>query len=243
MHILIDIGNSRLKWGLIESNSFIFKDAYDYRILDVLITLQLVWQNFPTPNSLLIASVAQPDLVNDITRLAVQIWSNIKIIQPKVTLKAFGVSNGYLQPGKLGIDRWLALLAAHHFYPGRICIVDCGTAITLDLLEITGNHLGGLISPGLSTMKKSLIEQTARLCYEPELKPFGLAQTTSSAIENGVLYSAIGLIESFSKRLEQPCQLLLCGGDAKIIAAKLDTSVIIDDDLIFKGLGLFIENN
>jgi len=239
MNLLVDIGNSRLKWARAQDGVFQPGTAIDYRQNSLEQTLRSFWAELPPPGSVALASVAAVDIRDAVFAIAAALWPAIKRVEPKVSASAFGVSNAYLQPEKLGIDRWLALLAAHHYYPGASCIVDSGTAITVDVLAADGRHLGGWICPGLTTMKKSLSAATEALPFTERRHATGLALTTADAIDSGVLMAAVGLVAAALQQIAAPCRLLLCGGDAEFIAEALSQPCIIEPDLVLRGLGLF----
>lgn len=241
MNILIDIGNSRLKWAIAQNGQITQQSALDYRQINLQQQLIQLWQPLPIPRKLAIASVANPELKADIMALAQTLWSSVAIVNPTTTASALGVSNAYHAPEKLGIDRWLALLAAHHFYPGDSCIVDCGTAVTLDMLTATGIHLGGLIAPGLQLMKKSLSHNTAALPLAEQMPSVGLAQDTATAIQSGGVYALLGMIEIALQKHGSPCQLILCGGDAQTLQPQLQRPAIVDEALVLKGLALLVD--
>jgi type III pantothenate kinase len=213
--------------------------AIDYRQTGLVKSLQPVWSDLPPPGILALASVADLSIRDEVRAIVKHLWPQIKYVEPRVTTSAFGVSNAYRQPEKLGIDRWLALLATHHYYPGASCIVDCGTAITVDVIASEGRHLGGWICPGLSTMQKSLFASTAALPFTERRHTGAIAATTAEAIANGVFLAAVGFIEAVLARLAMPCRLLLCGGDAELIAAELSRPCVIDAELVLRGLSLF----
>lgn len=239
MNLLVDIGNSRLKWGIEQAGSIRLGAAVDYRQADIHGELRSVWRSLAVPRKLAIASVAAPGMAAEIAEWARSLWPALELVVPQAATEAFGVSNAYAQPEKLGIDRWLALLAAHRFYPGFSCIADCGTAITVDVIDADGRHLGGLISPGLLSMKKALAADTAALKFDPQHRMPGLADTTADAIDSGTLLAAAGLIETVLRRQDEPCQLILSGGDAEPIAGQLRQAAIIDADLVLKGLSIY----
>ena len=238
MNILIDIGNSRIKWATEQAGVINSYPALDYRHIDLVEELLPVWQQLSEPKTLIIASVGTHIVKQTIIDLALNLWPNINLINPSSSQTAFGVNNAYLHPEKLGIDRWLTLLAAHQHYPGYSCIVDCGTAITLDVLTSQGYHLGGLICPGLNLMKHTLLKNTAGLSFSSHNANASLASHTTGAIANGILFAAIGMIEAVYQRLDTPAQLILTGGDAEIVSEYLQISTIIDSDLVFKGLSI-----
>jgi len=239
MKLLVDIGNSRLKWAQVQDGVFKPGIAIDYRQASIEQALLTLWTGLPPPGTVALASVSDVSVRDAVFAISEALWSGVKLVEPKVSVSAFGVSNAYEQPQKLGIDRWLALLAAHHYYPGASCIVDCGTAITVDMITAEGQHLGGLICPGLTTMKKSLNAGTAALPFTERRHTTGLAITTADAIDSGVFLAAVGLIETVLHRFPGPERLLLCGGDAEFIAEALSQPCIIDPDLVLRGLSLF----
>ena len=242
MKLFIDSGNSRLKWALSDKQndlrtfSIANEDVTEEKLLEA-------WSTYNQPEQILIASVATNILVLLITNIVSELWPCLKIKLVKSQEESYGVTNAYLQADKLGVDRWLALIAAHHYYPGLTCIVDCGTAITVDVIDAEGRHQGGLISPGLVLMKMVLANETARLSYESSVQLEGLANTTEAGIYNGTLYAAVGLIERVIKQQDSGIQLILTGGDAALIAEHLDAaSAIIDLDLVFKGLAIIAQS-
>ncbi|MGJ0484988.1 MAG: type III pantothenate kinase [Methylomicrobium sp.] len=240
MNLLIDIGNSRLKWatstqgeltaGAAIANSTLTEDR-----------LSEVWRGLPKPERLAISCVSARRLAALVRLVASELWPGIAIFEAKSEAQALGVKNAYRQPEKLGIDRWLALLAAHRDYAVPVCIVDCGTAITVDLLNEHGQHLGGMICPGLELMKKSLSTGTEALGFDDSDFSVGPANHTGAAIYSGVLSAAAGLVEHVFSAQPEHCRLLLTGGDAPLIADQLGYPCRIDPDLVLRGLSLLLE--
>jgi type III pantothenate kinase len=153
---------------------------------------------------------------------------------------AFGLSNGYRQPAQLGIDRWLALLGAFSLGDSPACVVDCGSALTIDLLADQGRHLGGVILPGLGMMRHALLRDT-------HIPPHGAgdggspaATDTGSAIQAGALLAAVGAVEQayrwHAARMARPVRLLLCGGDASALLPQLCLPGQYEPDLVLRGL-------
>ena len=240
MNLLIDSGNTRLKWAILQNDRLITSHA----LFNQQITRQQLietWKLQPPPKCLAIACVSSTPLLELVLAVAIELWPTIEIIPVKSQAHAFGVYNAYQQPEKLGVDRWLALVAVHNHYPKPACIVDCGTAITIDLIDADGKHQGGLISPGLTLMKKSLATGTAGLQFHETNYAVGPANFTEAAIYSGTLFAAVGLIEHVLSKQPNASQLILTGGDAEIIAAQLKTKPIIDSDLVLRGLAVVLE--
>lgn len=247
MNLLIDMGNTRLKWALADGGQL----KTGAPLLNTLINRQKLiacWEPLQQPKRLAISCVSASSLFELVQSVALELWLDIDIVRVKTQYQAFGVLNAYQQPEKLGIDRWLALVAVWQKYHCSACIVDCGTAITVDLINAEGRHQGGLISPGLTLMKKSLGLGTEALCFNEPLVPLispspFLADVTEDAIYSGTLMAAVGLIEHVLAKQATPVQLILTGGDAELIARQLDTALIIDRDLVLRGLLCVLEGN
>ena len=239
MNLLIDIGNSRLKWGLQEHDEIISKSpiVYSKHFKEQLLSL---WIEIEQPQNIVISCVNALGWLDIVQQVALQLWSSsTKITKTKSLAEGYGVINAYQHPEKLGVDRWLALLALHKHYPFSTCVVDCGTAVTIDFLNKKGQHLGGLITPGLSLMKKSLAEDTQDLEFCKRQFSLGLADNTEAAIYSGTLFSTLGLIEHVMSN-NQGFQLVLTGGDAEILAKELSLESIIQLDLVLQGLAVTI---
>ena len=236
MNLLVDIGNSRLKWAIEHDGHIGEIVSVDYRCPEFLDDLRLRWRDMVQPKKMAIASVSAKPVLSGIIDLSRTLWPGLEALIPQASDYAFGVTNAYEHPEKLGVDRWLAMIGAHRHYAGAVCVADCGTAITLDVLQADGRHLGGLIGPGLIMMKQSLASNTAGLPFNTEPYPMQLAAETNVAIANGVLLAAAGLIENAMRRFAANHQLILTGGDAEIVAESLAMSLIVDKELVVKGL-------
>jgi len=239
MNLLVDIGNSRLKWALENDGHIGDVLAMDYRQSDFRDRLCLGWQSLAPPNAVAIASVSARQVLKTVIELTQTLWPDVAVLVPQSSNQAFGVSSAYDHPEKLGVDRWLAMIGAYRHYPGNLCVVDCGTAITIDVLQADGKHLGGVIVPGLSLMKKALISDTADLRFVALAHHIELATETSVAIANGALMAAAGLIEYAAQRFSSGYQLIVTGGDAEIVVASLSIPAVADDKLVLKGLMVF----
>ncbi len=235
MKLLLDLGNSRLKWAQADGeNLYSFPPLLHSEIsLPVLKTL---WRDF-TPQKIAISCVGKIEFLTIIKSVTQELWGDkIPIHFAQSQAHAFGVKNGYLQPEKLGVDRFLALVAAWQKTHSALCVVDCGTAITVDILNENGEHQGGLICAGLSLMKTALAINTADLPLTNSTHQIGFANETQAAIFNGTLFAACGLIEKTMLQLPKNTPLFLTGGDAPLIASQLEQPFILELDLVLQGL-------
>lgn len=242
MNLLVDIGNSRIKWGIGTGKDIITGKALLHQNnIDQSVFLES-WQNLEQPERMAIANVSSECLSTDICNLARQLWPGIEIIHPSAQAKAHGVKNCYQKPEQLGVDRWLCLLALNRYYELPACVVNCGTAVTVDFINHQGMHLGGMIMPGLTLMKKSLHQETDSLQYYQKTFPIGLADNTGAAIYNGTLLSVAGLVEYITAQQASQYKLILTGGDAELIAKHISIATEIQPDLVLQGLSVILEN-
>ena len=239
MNVLVDIGNTRIKWCIDNNQGIGNGHAIEHQYSSFIKKIQQAWEILDTPETLAIASVSKKQIVEQLKQLAKVLWPNVSLVIAKTSPQAFSVINSYPQANKLGIDRWLGLIALRHYYPGNSCIVDCGTAITIDVLNDQGKHLGGVISPGLQTMKHALFQGTENLFRVDQQFSKGLSNNTEAAIYSGTLYAAIGLIEKVVTDIFTCQTIVLTGGDAILLSQHLDFKLIIEPDFILKGLAIY----
>ena len=158
-----------------------------------------------------------------------------------------GLTSGYSDPSQLGVDRFLALLGAHRRWPGQNCVVvDAGTALTVDLLRDDGQHLGGCILPGLRLMAAALAGGTDRLGPHSQVAktaaaaPGTVADHTAAAIGLGIDHAVLGAIERI--RASHPAwPILICGGDADRLADMLSPPCQVHHGLVLDGLARYAE--
>ncbi len=230
MNLLLDLGNSRLKWAISEKQGQTL--AHSEITTEMLRSL---WRDLH-PEKIGISSVGKAELLNFIISVVRELWRDIPIHFAMSETEFSGVKNGYFQSEKLGVDRWLALIAVREKTQLPVCVVDCGTAITVDVLNEKGEHQGGLICAGLTLMKNALISNTADLPFADSAQKMGLASETETAIFNGTLFAACGLIEKVMQQQPKNMKLFLTGGDAETLASQLNVAFTIEKNLVLEGL-------
>lgn len=159
------------------------------------------------------------------------------------TREACGVTNAYPESHRLGADRWAGLIGAHARGYKAACVVDAGSALTIDGL-ISGRHIGGLIAPGIGLMRSSLFSETGNLRVLSEEPLEGgtsmFANDTHESIVRGTLLAAASLIqrsrEEMARRVGKSPALLLSGGDAEALLPLLDEYVEYLPHLTLEGL-------
>ncbi len=246
-YLLIDAGNTRIKWARVEASRLITGVPFQIRPA-LLPAIKAAWDGFERPLGVALSNVAGDQVEADITSFIQCHWS----LEPFIAQSqdsGFGVTSGYREPKRLGVDRWLALIAARARSHQSTVIVDAGSACTIDLLDAEGRHLGGHILPGLSTMANALATETHQIQRVNVLNEIGLnpGRDTSAGISSGVLLALVGAIERVlddfqSENLEDPL-LLMTGGDAESLAAWLRNPAQIAPNLVLEGLwGLYNES-
>jgi len=242
MKLLVDLGNSRLKWAVENFGNLSLSAAIAWQQDGFQVQLTQAWQTLTGITTVLISTVGTTKISSFIKELARKIWGEIEIIYAHSQAQALGVINGYVQPQKLGVDRWLGLLAVHVHYSDAAWMVDCGTAITADYITAAGQHQGGLITSGLGLMKHALATNTNALELNSQVFKLALATNTNAAIYGGTLTMAVGFIQQLS-RFQPNTAIILTGGDAEIIQSHLEQEVILDQNLVLKGLALYSQSS
>jgi len=239
MSLLIDIGNTRIKWALEEDDIIKNSIAIEHNKTDYISLIRQAWVEIERPKKIVVSCVSRKEILNQLIAVAENIWSDINIIVAKSSASKCSISNAYKYANKLGVDRWLALIALHHYYQGDSVVVDCGTAITIDVLNEQGQHLGGMISPGLQLMKHSLFQGTEDLSIVDQAFSVGLSNNTESAVYSGTIFSAVGLIDKVVNDYTDCQTLVLTGGDAELLSQYLNCKVVLEPDFVLKGLSLY----
>lgn len=154
-----------------------------------------------------------------------------------------GVRCGYANPSQLGVDRWLAVVAAWQLGRGPVIVVGAGTAVTVDFVDANGRHEGGHIVPGLRLLGNSLDRQTADVRTNGPLEPCTApGRDTQTAVSSGTFLMltafAQEVVERFSARHGYRAQVFLTGGDAELLASGMSAAVRCVPHLVLDGLGI-----
>jgi type III pantothenate kinase len=259
-NLLIDIGNTRLKWALFESAKsvgqaeYISQGSFSENLSSSMIELCL--ENSWQIDQIICSSVASIEQTNLIQK-------TFKENYPKTPWKQINglaliekISTAYINPEQLGSDRRAMIIGAQTLFPQKnILIVSAGTATTLDIINAESHHLGGWILPGFSLMKDSLFKGTNRLATHNssignEIS-IEIGLDTQSAIDQGVLTSQLGAIELAKQyatnRNIQLNLILFCGGNGKQLLSyqnQNDQNIHYqyEDNLVLKGLVAWHQN-
>ena len=263
MKLLIDAGNTRIKWALVDGDEWLRTGVLPVEQADELPQQFAGHFDKLITNDLAVVSGQPSQMASSFIRTGVQdieqIWaSNVageEVAQHIRKIKAgqvnfivasemqCGVSNGYSNAGQLGSDRWAALIAAWHLVRGKCMVVNCGTAITIDSLSGQGRFLGGLILPGVELMRRSLAAATNQLRVE-QGKYATFPLNTADAMFSGAIQACCGAIErQYALLDEDGAQVLLSGGAAGILEKSLNVPLRVVDNLVLQGLLLIAQES
>jgi type III pantothenate kinase len=269
--LLLDVGNSRLKWAMrapLTRRAGVKGQAEPFQKRGVIpadalrrssAALNRVVHSVGSDARIYVCNVAGRPIVRQLRSLATAAG-----LRPprfvRSSASSAGVRNGYAEAWRLGVDRWVALIGAHHEYPGRdLCIVGMGSAMTVDVITREGRHRGGCIVPGPQMMLQALLQNTAgirrraavrgadalhRLLAEtPVTQQLSLfAHDTRSGLLAGCRYACARLIDDAvreaRKRFGHRLNLIVTGGGAALITSLLRESYQRDEDLVLRGLAV-----
>lgn len=236
MILELDVGNSRIKWRLLAGDDLAVVKAGHVPGFD---ELQRVTELDAAITLARMCSVRGGD-VNRRLEDWIRAKYSVALVQASVTQSCGGVTNQYADVSRLGIDRWLAMLAAYRRAGGACMVIDSGTALTIDVVDAQGLHLGGHIIPGLRLMRGSLESNTAiRLSDNYSAYSQSLGHSTDEAVFNGTVTALLATIKQQSESLARvgDVEIYFAGGDAELLhgLAGLDRSEIVTS-LVFDGL-------
>lgn len=231
----LDVGNTRLKWRSVDAQGKVLaRGVLGHGDAIAALAREM------TPQRVRVACVRDASFAQQLRQCIAEHWG-LEAEFAKATLQAAGVITAYTLPANLGVDRWLSLLAAKARGLGTCCIVDAGSALTVDLLRADGQHLGGYIVPGLALQRASLLERTAIRQPEPAVwEGSALGTSTATAIHHGILSMTVTWLSAISEPvLDGGGTLYLTGGDAQVLCAHLKARSVPHElvaDLVLEGL-------
>jgi len=241
----LDVGNSRLKWRVLSSTGP-ERQVMVRGIFDEISDIDLLANQLERPESVRVSCVRGPAFYSVIRNKVVSQWG-IEPLFAESKAYACGVNNAYAVPQKLGIDRWLAIIAAYTSTKDAVVVIDAGSAITLDLVRSDGQHIGGYIVPGLTLQRLSLLDATAiNDLVEKSWLSVDPGCSTDTAISNGILSMVTDwLVCRFRHSPDfERAQLLITGGDAAVISDQLFIRGIrhqMVPDLVLDGLSIALQ--
>lgn len=230
-HLLVDAGNTRLKWVAVVDGQWQTPGSSDYSDLSGLSPV------LSAGIKCTIASVARTEHESQIKALLAEFAIEPRWLKADVQL--LNVKNSYANPQLLGVDRWMGLIAARQRAKGATLVVSVGTAMTVDALSADGVFLGGLIVPGRVLMQLSLLQGTAHVGGEAGVWQ-AFPQSTADAVQSGIVAALCGAIRLQYARLAEYSggepRCLLTGGDAAMLLPHLDLMAEHVPFLVLEGI-------
>jgi type III pantothenate kinase len=242
MILLVDVGNTRTKWVLAENNHMLTE-------IDVCMNQDVASSTIAglaeVVHKVMVANVAGEAMAKTLAEAMQAVEAPVVTIA--TSAEACGVRNEYDDAERLGVDRWLSLIAAFDQQKSTCLVINAGTAITIDALSVpksgAAHFMGGLIMPGLHLMLDALSHNTAQLNLA-EGRMASFPTNTQDAMHTGCLGAVVGAIQRQWQLLQaldhRPPAILLSGGDATSIAKNLPDDLaqhaIIVDNLVLRGL-------
>jgi type III pantothenate kinase len=246
MKLLVDMGNSRIKWAGLCDGALSDGGSFVHENDPAAAATALLEQTVHAPTAVLVSNVAGEPFATEMANRVASNWS-IRAEFAATQPSAGRLVNAYENHTTLGVDRWLAMLAATERYPDPVCVVDAGTAVTVDLVTSAGRHLGGYILPGLDLMRQCLTGGTGDLTRltAGEQQSVGASvkpgQNTAAAIDHGALAAICELIECCVGRVAEHNRgiVVVTGGDAERIIPHLTVALEHRSQLVLEGLALW----
>lgn len=253
MILLVDIGNTAVKFASVKAvdvEAEITPLAVIGRDRGIELSGELRHIASESYDEVLVSSVAAKRFERDLDCKIQKIFG-LTPVYARTDSECAGVHCAYEDPKRLGVDRWLAVLAGWHLSKGKpVVVVDCGTAVTLDVV-VAGRHIGGLIVPGVNTMMKSLFRDTDQIAgaaagevVSGQLPLLGL--NTRDAVAAGSRHMVLGFLdrhrELLRERYGDELVSIVGGGSAVTMLDAVDQKWDYDRHLVWRGLMIWASN-
>ena len=248
--LLLDVGNTRLKWGELNGGAIrrtghiSLKKIHDEGLSALTSKL---------PRDVTAVSASNVAGTSFATRLSgvIGMHCGCDVHFARTERKAYGVTNSYRQPRHMGVDRWVAMIGAWSELGSACLIVDAGTAVTIDALDDDGQHIGGQIIPGVMLMAAALSKETSDIPDVPQrtgaftagMRMF--SSDTAKAVASGTQNALVGAIERAVRTLKSngyDPTIILTGGDGSRILKSLDETPLHRPHLVLQGLAHMLES-
>ncbi|RLC69776.1 MAG: type III pantothenate kinase [Chloroflexi bacterium] len=253
MLLAIDVGNTTINLGVFEGEEL--RSTWHlatevHRLADeyAAVLLDLLEHQGLTPSQVdqaIICSVVPP-LITTFRELC-QRYFRVDPLVVEAGVRT-GVNIRMDNPREVGADRVTNAVAGHRLYGGPLIVIDFGTATTFDVVSEEGDYLGGAISPGIGIAAEALFERAAKLPrVELAYPPRAIGRNTISAMQSGLLFGYIGLIEGMVNRIRKElgkrARVIATGGYAELVAQRCRLIEVVDPNLSLKGLRIIHELN
>ena len=211
--LLVDIGNTRIKYSLL------CNEENEPEAVNSVSELFHFIDSYKKISHIYLASVRNQEVVDEISIMCAS--REIKFVEKHTEKEAFGIKNSYANVQKMGVDRWLAMICAAQNTKKAFFVIDVGTAITVDFV-VDGQHLGGWIVPGFQVMRDALVSSTKKVFANNEIPTtFGVGTDTEECVAQGCHAAVYGVYLSavdYISSKQTDFDVILGGGDKKVFA-------------------------
>jgi len=240
MNLIIDVGNSYVKFAVFKRGQIVHKSTVE--LANFTKELKMLINDFPNIGKAIVSSVGrlEPSQVKNLRK-----QFEVLVLDSNVKLP---FKNLYATPKTLGVDRMaLASASVSQFPDANVLIIDAGTCITYDFITSQNEYLGGAISPGMRLRYQALHNLTANLpLLDTEMPKDLIGNSTSSAIHSGVVHGILkevdGIIGEYQKKYPD-LTVILTGGDANFLSNQLKNSIFANSNFLLEGLNFILEFN
>ena len=253
MILAIDIGNSNIVIGCIDNDEILFRERvstnHTATDLEYAANMKMAMDMHridpKTIDGAIISSVV-PSVTNTCKKAVEKyLGVNVKVVGPGIKT---GLSIVIDNPAQLGSDLVVDAVAGINEYPAPMILIDMGTATTVSVIDSKKNYLGGMIMTGMAVSTDALISRTAQLpkiAFEKPKKVIG--SNTVDCMKSGIMYSNAcaldGVIDRIEEELGEKCTVVATGGLSSVIVPLCKKDIILDDDLLLKGLNIIYKKN
>ncbi len=245
MRLLIDLGNTRIKLAWRDAAGLNFLEPVTHRDSDWPERLLERFEKISQPEQIWISSVAHPIMTGAMLERIKHRFGGAEIRMAESNSEMFGVRIAYRDPKKFGVDRNLAMIAAHARRRCNQIVIGCGTALTIDAIDADGKHAGGLIVAAPILMRSALMAEVGRIHLQREGQVCDLADNTDDALTSGSILAAAALIERtaevFRNRTQAEVSFIAHGGGWPMVEKHCRLAVQYVPDLVLEGLDLYTQ--
>jgi type III pantothenate kinase len=242
MLLELDCGNTLIKWRLLDREGRVRDGDMAPDLVELQRLLGGQEREIQGCRLVSVRSAEETQVVMD----QLTSWLKVHPVLARPCRELAGVTNGYEDHARLGMDRWLALVAGYDLCKKACVVIDLGTAVTVDFVDAQGRHLGGYIAPGGKLLRSGLIRHTRLIRYDANLggrmDSVLPGRNTAEAVEFGCDLMLVGFVREqlriASEVLEGGMVVILTGGDAQRMAELLPDGCHVISDLVFRGLAL-----
>ena len=242
MILELDCGNSFIKWRVLYKNDAVCSGVVASD--EALVAAVLACRELNIRLCRLVSVRSEQETSSLVSRIATTFRVSVTCAKP--TKKIAGVTNGYVDYELLGLDRWLAVIGGFKLAKRACLVLDLGTAVTADFVDVHGLHIGGFICPGMALMRDQLRTHTRRIRYDNVSAERALlggtpGRTTVEAVERGCMLMLQGFVQMQLQLAHEywgdDFTVFITGGDADLVADIVPDACVVPD-LVFVGLAI-----